>query len=96
MARAGDLRAVMVILELLEPRVERIGAHYARRTGFEREELVQEGIIAVLEGLAAMELREDDPAAYLVRLAQLADAGLGAVESAESGFAAGSGEGGRR
>jgi RNA polymerase sigma factor (sigma-70 family) len=69
-ARAGDLQAVTRILEMLEPKVERIGAHYARRTGLEREELVQEGLIAVLEGLAAMELPTDDPVAYLARLAR--------------------------
>jgi RNA polymerase sigma factor (sigma-70 family) len=66
-AQAGDAGA---ILEMLGPRVQRIGAHYARRTGLDRDELVQEGILAILEGLPDLAPGLRDPGDYLVRLAR--------------------------
>ena len=71
-ARAGDSQVIQLLLERLGPRVARLGAYYARRTGVEREELVQEGMLALLEGVGEGGAvgQGSDAAARLVRLAR--------------------------
>lgn len=68
--RAGDPQAVDAVMKLLTPRVQRMGGYYARRTGYERDELVQEGLMAIVEGMSAAAVRFEAPEMHLVRLAR--------------------------
>jgi RNA polymerase sigma factor (sigma-70 family) len=69
-ACAGDSVAVGRVVELLRPRVTRLAAHYARRTGELTDDLLQEAWLGLLEALPTLDLSIGSPDQYLLRHAR--------------------------
>ncbi len=69
-ARDGDAGAIRDVVEALRPRVARMSAFYARRTGEDPDDLLQDAWIGVLEALPALDLDIGQPDQYLLQRAR--------------------------
>lgn len=69
-ARQGDLPARQALVEALHPRISRMAAYYARRSGEDAEDLLQEAWVGLLEALPELDVRIGSPEQYLIRHAR--------------------------
>jgi RNA polymerase sigma-70 factor (ECF subfamily) len=69
-ARQGDPVAVEAVLAPLRPRMERMAAFYARCSGEEADDLLQEAWVGLLEALPALDVRIGSPEQYLIQRAR--------------------------
>ncbi|HEY3269569.1 MAG TPA: sigma-70 family RNA polymerase sigma factor [Armatimonadota bacterium] len=58
------------MVDILRPRVARMSAHYARRSGEDADDLMQEAMVGVLEALPELDTRIGQPDQYLLRHAR--------------------------
>src|SRR5262249_47619544 len=69
-ARAGDRSAMDALATALRPRLARMAAHYARCSGEDPDDLLQEAWLGLLEALPDLDLRIGDPAQHLIQRAR--------------------------
>ena len=69
-ARAGDPAATEAVVEALRPRLVRMAAYYARRSGEDPDDLLQEAWVGLLEALPALDLGIGSPDQYLIQRAR--------------------------
>ena len=69
-ARAGDDRAVTDLVDHLRPRLTKMSAYYARRTGEDPDDLLQEAWQGLLEALPQLDLHIGSPEHYLIQRAR--------------------------
>ncbi|NUQ71293.1 MAG: sigma-70 family RNA polymerase sigma factor [Chthonomonadales bacterium] len=69
-ARLGDREALSAIVESLRPRVSRMARHYARRTGQDADDLLQEAWLGLLDAMPQMDIRIGSPRQYLLSRAR--------------------------
>src|SRR5437764_12290696 len=69
-ARTGDPVAVAAIVDHLRPRLTKMSAYYARRTGEDADDLLQEAWQGLLEALPQIDLRIGSPEHYLIQRAR--------------------------
>ena len=69
-AAAGDTVAVARVVESLRPRLMRLAAHYARRTGENADDLQQDAWVGLLEALPSLDVDIGSPDQYLLRQAR--------------------------
>ena len=69
-ARAGDETAVEALVCALRPRVTKMAAYYARSTGENTDDLLQEAWIGLLDALREVDVRIGDPEQYLLKHAR--------------------------
>jgi len=69
-ARAGDPRARDVLVEILRPRIAKMSAYYARCSGEDADDLLQEAWIGLLEALPEVDMRIGTPVQYLIARAR--------------------------
>jgi RNA polymerase sigma factor (sigma-70 family) len=66
----GDPTAVETVVEALRPRITKMAAYYAHRTGEEVDDLLQEAFVGLLEALPNLDLNIGSPDQYLVQHAR--------------------------
>jgi RNA polymerase sigma factor (sigma-70 family) len=69
-AKLGDKHAVGELVETLRPRIGRMAAYYARCTGEESEDLLQEAWVGLLEALPSADLTIGSTEQYLIQRAR--------------------------
>ncbi len=69
-ARAGDASAVDAVVRALRPRLSRLAAHYARATGENPDDLLQEAWLGLLGALPELDLAIGSPDQYLIQRAR--------------------------
>lgn len=69
-ARSGDRRAKNHLVESLRPRLERMAAYYARCTGEDVDDLLQEAWLGLLDALPSLDTRIGRPEQYLIKRAK--------------------------
>lgn len=69
-ARAGDPVAKRQVVESLRPRLEKMAAYYATRTGEDRDDLLQEAWVGLLDALPALDISIGRPDQYLLQRAK--------------------------
>lgn len=69
-ARTGDPRATRELVEALRPRLTKMAAYYARCSGEDTDDLLQEAWVGLLESLPEMDIRIGSPEHYLVQRAR--------------------------
>ena len=69
-ARAGDPAAIARVVDSLRPRLTRLAASYARRTGENADDLMQDAWLGLLEALPSLNLNIGSPDQYLLRQAR--------------------------
>jgi RNA polymerase sigma factor (sigma-70 family) len=69
-AKLGDKHAVGELVEALRPRIGRMAAYYARCTGEESEDLLQEAWVGLLEALPSADLSIGSTEQYLIQRAR--------------------------
>ena len=69
-ACAGEPRAVARVVDALRPRLTRLAAYYARRTGENADDLLQDAWLGVLEALPTLDVTIGSPEQYLLRQAR--------------------------
>jgi RNA polymerase sigma factor (sigma-70 family) len=69
-ACAGEPRARACVVDTLRPRLTRLAAHYARRTGEQADDLLQEAWLGVLDALPSLDVTIGSPEQYLLRQAR--------------------------
>ncbi len=69
-ARAGEHSAVEALVSALRPRVTKMAAYYARSTGENTDDLLQEAWIGLLDVLPEVDLRIGDPEQFLLKHAR--------------------------
>ncbi len=69
-ALEGDAASVDEVVEALRPRITRMSAYYAHRTGEDADDLQQEAWLAVLESLPALDVRIGSPDQFLIQRAR--------------------------
>ena len=69
-AQAGEARAVTGVVETLRPRLTRLATHYARRTGENAEDLLQDAWLGLLEAIPRLDLNIGSPEQYLLQQAR--------------------------
>jgi RNA polymerase sigma factor (sigma-70 family) len=69
-ARCGDRTAKADLVDRLRPRLERMAGYYARRTGEDADDLLQEAWLGLLDALPALDLRIGRPEQYLIKRAK--------------------------
>jgi RNA polymerase sigma factor (sigma-70 family) len=70
LARQGQSAAVSVVVESLRPRISRMAAYYARRTGHDHDDLMQEALLGMLEALPNLRLSVGCPNQHLIMRAR--------------------------
>ncbi len=70
LARRGDPAARHTLVDALRPRVTSMARHYARRTGEDPDDLLQEAWIGLFEALQEVDVKIGSPEQYLVRHAR--------------------------
>jgi DNA-directed RNA polymerase specialized sigma24 family protein len=63
-ARHGDRWATEAVVETLRPRLERMAAYYARCSGEDPDDLLQEAWVGLLEALPVLDLTIGSPDQY--------------------------------
>lgn len=69
-ARRGDPTALARMARQLRPRMERMAHYYARRTGEDSDDLLQEAWVGLLDALPALDIRIGKPEQYLLQRAR--------------------------
>ena len=69
-ARNGDPRATRAVVDALRPRVARLALHYARVTGEDADDLLQDAMVGLLEALPVLDTRIGQPEPYLIQRAK--------------------------
>jgi RNA polymerase sigma factor (sigma-70 family) len=69
-ARGGDRAAKSALVDRLRPRLERMAAYYARCTGEDVDDLLQEAWLGLLDALPVLDLRIGRPEQYLIKRAK--------------------------
>jgi len=69
-ARDGDARAREALVRALRPRLTKMAAYYARCSGEDRDDLVQEAWLGLLEALPVVDLGIGSPEQYLIQCAR--------------------------
>jgi RNA polymerase sigma-70 factor (ECF subfamily) len=69
-ARRGDAAAMEVVVEALRPRLAKMAAYYARCSGEDADDLLQEAWVGLLEALPGLDLRIGSPDQYLIQRAR--------------------------
>jgi RNA polymerase sigma factor (sigma-70 family) len=69
-ARGGEPSAVEAVVASLRPRLARMAVYYARRSGEDPEDLLQEAWVGLLEALPLLDLRIGSPEQYLIQRAR--------------------------
>lgn len=69
-ARTGDPYSVACLAQRLRPRIERMAAYYARRCGEDRDDLLQEAWLGLLEALPGVDPAIGSSDQYLVQCAR--------------------------
>jgi RNA polymerase sigma factor (sigma-70 family) len=69
-ARGGDSHAVDALVHTLRPRIVKMAAYYARCTGEDADDLLQEAWLGLLEALPALDLRIGQPEQHLIQRAR--------------------------
>lgn len=69
-ARDGDAAAVAAVVHALRPRLSRLALHYARATGEDPDDLLQEAWLGLLDALPALDIAIGSPEQYLIQRAR--------------------------
>lgn len=69
-AGRGETAATRSVIHGLRPRLERMAAYYAHRTGEDADDLLQEAWLGLLEALPRLDVRIGSPDQYLVQRAR--------------------------
>ena len=69
-ARGGDPAAIDRVVESLRPRLTRMAAYYARCSGEDPDDLLQEAWVGLLEALPLLDLGIGSPDQYLIQRAR--------------------------
>src|SRR3954452_14933358 len=69
-ARSGDPAAIHRGVESLRPRLTRMAAYYARCSGEDPDDLLQEAWVGLLEALPVLNLEIGSPDQYLIQRAR--------------------------
>jgi RNA polymerase sigma-70 factor (ECF subfamily) len=69
-AKAGDPEATEALVEALRPRISRMAAYYARCSGEECDDLLQEAWLGLLEAVRVVDLAIGTPEQYLLQRAK--------------------------
>jgi RNA polymerase sigma factor (sigma-70 family) len=69
-AKIGDRGAREVLVRALRPRIVRMAAYYARRSGEDADDLGQEAWLGLLEALPEVDLSIGSPDQFLIRRAR--------------------------
>lgn len=69
-AIAGDPDAAEAVAQALRPRLARMAAYYARCSGEDPDDLLQEAWLGVLEALPGLDLRIGSPEQHLIQRAR--------------------------
>jgi len=69
-ARAGENSAIESLVTALRPRVTKMAGYYARSTGENADDLLQEAWVGLLDALPEVDLRIGDPVQYLLQHAR--------------------------
>lgn len=69
-ARGGDAAAIDAVVHALRPRLSRLAAHYARATGEDPDDLLQEAWLGLLGALPELDLSIGTPEQYLIQRAR--------------------------
>jgi len=70
LARCGDPFAMQAVVERLRPRLVRLAAHYARCTGEDADDLLQEAWLSLLVSLPKLDTTIGSPDQYLIQRAR--------------------------
>ena len=70
LASAGDPTAVAIVTDNLRPRLTKMAAFYARNTGEDTDDLLQEAYVGLLDALAKVDLSIGDSEQYLLKHAR--------------------------
>lgn len=70
LASGGDSAAVARVVKKLRPRLTKMAAFYARNTGEDTDDLLQEAYVGLLEALARVDLSIGDPEQFLLKHAR--------------------------
>ena len=69
-ARSGDPDAMEAVVEALRPRLARMAGYYARCSGEDPDDLLQEAWVGLLEALPVLNLEIGSPDQYLIQRAR--------------------------
>jgi len=69
-ARSGDPDATEAVVEALRPRLARMAGYYARCSGEDPDDLLQEAWVGLLEALPVLNLEIGSPDQYLIQRAR--------------------------
>jgi RNA polymerase sigma factor (sigma-70 family) len=69
-ARDGDRNATEAVVETLRPRLARMAAYYARCSGEDADDLLQEAWVGLLEALPVLDMGIGSPDQYLIQRAR--------------------------
>lgn len=69
-AKSGDTAAVSLLVEFLRPRLTKMACYYARQSGEDPDDLLQEAWIGLLEALPTLNVRIGSPEQYLIQRAR--------------------------
>ena len=69
-ARDGDEAATGFVVESLRPRIAKMAAYYARRSGEDPDDLQQEAWLALLESIPLVDMQIGSPVQFLIRRAR--------------------------
>lgn len=69
-ARVGDTSAIDAVVHALRPRLSRLALHYARATGENPDDLLQEAWLGLLEALPGLDISIGSPEQYLIQRAR--------------------------
>ncbi len=70
LAQQGRQHAVAAVVESLRPRITKMAAFYARRTGHDADDLLQEAWVGLLEALPNLRLTIGSPDQHLIQRAR--------------------------
>ncbi len=66
----GDRFAIDDLTRKLQPRITKLAYYYAKRTGEDKDDLLQEGWLGLLEALPTLDLSIGSPEQYLIKRAR--------------------------
>ena len=70
LARTGDRTATSEVVDDLRPRITRMAAYYARRTGEDADDLLQEAWCGLLQAIREIDMSIGSPEQYLLQCAR--------------------------
>lgn len=69
-ARKGDRQSTQAMVDSLRPRIAKMATYYARRTGEDPDDLLQEAWLGMLKVLPDLDMRIGSPVQYLIKHAR--------------------------